>query len=62
LQQRNESTNETIKQAVMAALGIAFISAHKIAAEIWDGRWQFSTSGVYRTSASGSWSVLPRNE
>jgi LysR family transcriptional regulator, low CO2-responsive transcriptional regulator len=31
-------SNETIKQAVMAGLGIAFISAHTIAAEIWDGR------------------------
>jgi LysR family transcriptional regulator, low CO2-responsive transcriptional regulator len=32
------SSNETIKQAVMAGLGIAFISAHTIAAEIGDGR------------------------
>jgi len=32
------SSNETIKQAVMAGLGIAFISAHTIAAEIEDGR------------------------
>lgn len=32
------SSNETIKQAVMADLGIAFISAHTIAAEIEDGR------------------------
>lgn len=31
-------SNETIKQAVMAGLGIAFISAHTIAAEIEDGR------------------------
>ena len=31
-------SNETIKQAVMAGLGIAFISAHTIAAEIDDGR------------------------
>lgn len=31
-------SNETIKQAVMADLGIAFISAHTIAAEIEDGR------------------------
>jgi LysR family transcriptional regulator for metE and metH len=31
-------SNETIKQAVMAGLGIAFISAHTIAAEIGDGR------------------------
>jgi len=32
------SSNETIKQAVMAGLGIAFISAHTIAAEIADHR------------------------
>jgi len=31
-------SNETIKQAVMAGLGVAFISAHTIAAEIADGR------------------------
>jgi hypothetical protein len=31
-------SNETIKQAVMAGLGIAFISAHTIAAEIGDSR------------------------
>jgi DNA-binding transcriptional LysR family regulator len=33
-----EGSNETIKQAVMAGLGIAFISAHTIAAEISDAR------------------------
>jgi DNA-binding transcriptional LysR family regulator len=32
------SSNETIKQAVIAGLGIAFISAHTIASEIHDGR------------------------
>ena len=31
-------SNETIKQAVMAGLGLAFISAHTVAAEIEDGR------------------------
>jgi LysR family transcriptional regulator for metE and metH len=31
-------SNETIKQAVMAGLGIALISGHTIAAEIADGR------------------------
>jgi LysR family transcriptional regulator, low CO2-responsive transcriptional regulator len=31
-------SNETIKQAVMAGLGIAFISAHTVAAEISEGR------------------------
>jgi DNA-binding transcriptional LysR family regulator len=32
------SSNETIKQAVMAGLGIAFISAHTVATELADGR------------------------
>jgi DNA-binding transcriptional LysR family regulator len=32
------SSNETIKQAVMAGLGVALISAHTIAAEVNDGR------------------------
>lgn len=31
-------SNETVKQAVMAGLGLAFISAHTVAAEIADGR------------------------
>jgi DNA-binding transcriptional LysR family regulator len=31
-------SNETIKQAVMAGLGVALISAHTIAAEVGDGR------------------------
>lgn len=31
-------SNETIKQAVIAGLGIAFISAHTVAAELEDGR------------------------
>ena len=31
-------SNETIKQAVMADLGVAFISAHTVAAELADGR------------------------
>ncbi|QJP13921.1 LysR family transcriptional regulator [Starkeya sp. ORNL1] len=31
-------SNETIKQAVMAGLGLSFISAHTVAAEIGDGR------------------------
>lgn len=31
-------SNETIKQAVIAGLGIAFLSAHTIEAEIVDGR------------------------
>ena len=31
-------SNETIKQAVMAGLGIALLSAHTTAAELADGR------------------------
>jgi DNA-binding transcriptional LysR family regulator len=31
-------SNETIKQAVIAGLGIAFISAHTVAVEVADGR------------------------
>ncbi len=31
-------SNETIKQAVMAGLGVSFISAHTVAAEVADGR------------------------
>jgi len=32
------ASNETIKQAVMAGLGIAFLSAHTVASELGDGR------------------------
>ncbi len=32
------SSNETIKQAVIAGLGIAFISAHTVAHELAEGR------------------------
>ena len=32
------NSNETIKQAVMAGLGIAFISGHTVATELSDGR------------------------
>src|SRR5690606_21281941 len=31
-------SNETIKQAVMAGLGVAFISAHTVASEVETGR------------------------
>jgi LysR family transcriptional regulator for metE and metH len=31
-------SNETVKQAVIAGLGIAFISAHTVASELDDGR------------------------
>ncbi len=40
-------SNETIKQAVMAGLGISFISAHTVSAEIEDGRLAaFNVSGL----------------
>ena len=40
-------TNETIKQAVIANLGIAFISAHTVASELADGRLvQIRADGV----------------
>jgi LysR family transcriptional regulator for metE and metH len=32
------SSNETIKQAVIAGLGVAFISAHTVAVELEEGR------------------------
>jgi DNA-binding transcriptional LysR family regulator len=38
VQSQFRGSNETIKQAVMAGLGIALISAHTVAAEIADGR------------------------
>ncbi|MFT4717387.1 MAG: DNA-binding transcriptional LysR family regulator [Paracoccaceae bacterium] len=34
----NTGTNETIKQAVIAGLGIALISGHTVASELADGR------------------------
>jgi LysR family transcriptional regulator for metE and metH len=40
-------SNETIKQAVMAGLGIAFISAHTVAAEVEAGRlWVLPVHGL----------------
>jgi LysR family transcriptional regulator for metE and metH len=40
-------SNETIKQAVMAGLGIAFISAHTVAAEVETGRlWVLPVAGL----------------
>ena len=49
-------SNETIKQAVIAGLGIAFISAHTIASEIEDGRLSRARRGrPARRCGSGSW-------
>jgi LysR family transcriptional regulator, low CO2-responsive transcriptional regulator len=47
-------SNETIKQAVMAGLGIAFRRRLAMAG------WRFSTSSVCLTFGSGSWCVPPR--
>ena len=51
-------SNETIKQAVMAGLGIALISAHTIAAEIADGR--LVTLDVEGLPIVRQWFVLHR--
>jgi DNA-binding transcriptional LysR family regulator len=51
-------SNETIKQAVMAGLGVALISAHTIAAEIADGR--LVTLDVEGLPIVRQWFVLHR--
>ncbi len=54
------SSNETIKQAVMAGLGIALISAHTVAAELEDGRLiAFDVSGLPLVR---QWFVIKRAE
>lgn len=53
-------SNETIKQAVMAGLGIALISAHTIAAEIADGR--LVTLDVSGLPIVRHWYVLHRTD
>ena len=53
-------SNETIKQAVMAGLGIALISAHTIAAEIADGR--LVTLDVEGLPITRQWFVLHRTD
>lgn len=51
-------SNETIKQAVIAGLGLAFISAHTVAAEIADGRLvQLDVVGL---PAMRQWHVVRR--
>ena len=53
-------SNETIKQAVMAGLGIAFISAHTVSAEIEDGRLaELNVSGL---PAMRKWFVVKQRE
>jgi DNA-binding transcriptional LysR family regulator len=55
-------SNETIKQVVMAGLGIARSSLHtQLRLRLATAGWQFSTSLACRRSGSGSWCVLPRN-
>ena len=51
-------SNETIKQAVMAGLGIALLSAHTIAAEVADGR--LSTLDVEGLPIFKQWFVVVR--
>ena len=51
-------SNETIKQAVMAGLGIAFISAHTIAAEVESGR--LATLDVEGLPVWRQWFVVRR--
>ena len=53
-------SNETIKQAVMAGLGIAFISAHTIAAEIEAGR--LVTLDVEGLPVWRAWNVVLRKD
>ena len=48
-------SNETIKQAVMAGLGVAFISAHTVAAEVLEGR----TDRIARAGAARGAQVVP---
>jgi DNA-binding transcriptional LysR family regulator len=54
------SSNETIKQAVMAGMGIAFLSAHTAAAEIDDGR--LAIVDVTGLPAVRQWFVVRRRE
>jgi len=51
-------SNETIKQAVMAGLGVAFISAHTVASEIQHGR--LAVLDVVGLPVIRQWFVLRR--
>ena len=53
-------SNETIKQAVMAGMGIALLSAHTIAAELRDGR--LAILDVAGLPAVRQWFVVRRAE
>lgn len=52
------SSNETIKQAVIAGLGVALISAHTVAAEVADGR--IAVLDVERLPIVRRWYVVRR--
>jgi DNA-binding transcriptional LysR family regulator len=54
------SSNETIKQAVMAGMGIAFISAHTISLELETGR--LAKLPVQGTPVLRQWYVVHRSE
>lgn len=54
------ASNETIKQAVMAGLGIAFISAHTVGAEIADGR--LVVLDVEGLPVTRQWFIVLRND
>lgn len=53
-------SNETIKQAVMAGMGIALLSAHTIAAELRDGR--LTTLSVQGLPVTRQWFVVRHRE
>ena len=54
------SSNETIKQAVMAGMGIAFLSAHTVAAEVTDRR--LAVLEVEGLPVVRQWFVVKRRE
>ena len=53
-------SNETIKQAVMAGLGVAFISAHTVAVELADGR--LAELAVEGLPVRREWFVVKRSD
>ncbi len=53
-------SNESIKQGVMAGLGISFISAHTIAAEVEEGR--LAVLDVAGTPLVRHWYLVRRQE
>ena len=53
-------SNETIKQAVMAGMGVALLSAHTIAAEVADGR--LAVLDVEGLPVVRQWFVVRRSE